>query len=284
MRRISYSSLTLALLVIGLSLSSIASAQPPACNTCPGNTPNPNGAVLALRVFNDCPTSSLNTINNYPALILFDDQDLDCSGYANLHAWSFSADGGHTAAAFENCSHYRFAATVVLDGSAEGEGGLRVSPWWSPNADGKFMLNTVARPTDPAHDREISCFGGRLPFYSFTINYGLHYVKGTAARLDITYNPHTLVATDPATIIYRLTYGGNNYSSGPLPFDEGTAAEGHGTWGELCPAWVGGYAQPYLSPGFHVGLAISFFDIFFEGPSATAAVPTTWGKLKSLYR
>jgi len=276
MRRISYSSLTLVLLVIGLSLSSIASAQPPACNTCPGDTPSPNAAVLALRVFNDCPTSILNALNNYPAQIVIDDQNVDCFGYANLHTWSFSADGGQTVARFENCSHYRFAATVVLDGSGGGEGGLRVSPWWSPNADGKFMLNV--------NSGEIACFGGRLPFYSFTGNYGLHYVKGTRARMDITYNPHTLAAADPATIIYRLTYEGISYSSGPLPFDQGNPLEGHGEWGALCPAYAGGYVQPYLGQGLSVGLTASFFDIFFEGPTATLAVPTTWGRLKTLYR
>jgi len=275
MKRISYSTLTLALLVIGLSLSSIASAQP-ACNTCPGETPVANGAVLALRVFNDCPTSTLNTVNNYPILIGIDDQDVDCFGYANLHTWSLSADGGQTAAPFENCSHYRFAATVVLDGTGGGEGGLRLSPWWSPNADGKFMLNV--------NSGEIACFGGRLPFYSFTGTYGLRYVKGTPARMDITYNPHTLSAADPATIIYRLTYGNVLYSSGPLAFDQGNPAEGHGEYGALCPAWAGGYLQPYLGQGFPVGLTATWGDIYFEGPSATPAVKSTWGKIKSLYR
>ena len=277
MRRIRYSSLALLVLVVGLTVSSVASAQlGNPCNKCPGNTPVANGAVLSLRVFNDCPTSVLNTLNNYPAQITIDDQVVDCFGYANLHTWSFSADGGQTVAQFENCSHYRFAASVVLDGTGGGEGGLRVSPWWSPNADGKFNLRTT--------DGEIACFGGRLPFYTFTGNYGVRYAKGTLARLDITYNPHTLAAADPATIIYRLTYGGNSYSSGPLAFDEGNPAEGHGSWGALCPAYVGGYVQPFVGQGVPVGFTGSFFDIFFEGPSATSAVPTTWGRLKAMYR
>ena len=32
---------------------------------------------------------------------------------------------------------------------------------------------------------EIACFGGRLPFYSFTAAYGLHYVPGTAIWMQI---------------------------------------------------------------------------------------------------
>lgn len=277
MRRIRYSSLALLVLVVGLTVSAVANAQiGNPCNTCPGSTPVPNSAYIALRVFNDCPTSTLNVINNYPAQIVIDDQNVDCFGYANLHTWSFSTDGGQTAAQFENCSHYRFSASVVLDGSGNGEGGLRVSPWWSPNADGKFMLNVGSG--------EIACFGGRLPFYTFTGNYGIRYAKGTVARMDITYNPRLLSAVQPATITYQLTYQGNSYSSGQLPFDEGNPAEGHGSWGELCPAYVGGYVQPYLGQGFPVGLRGSFFDVFFEGPSATSAVPTTWGRLKSMYR
>jgi hypothetical protein len=36
------------------------------------------------------------------------------------------------------------------------------------------------------------------------------------------------------------------YSSGPLAFDEGNPLEGHGSWGMLTPAQVGGYFQPQV--------------------------------------
>ena len=274
MRRIGCFNLAFVLLVIGLSLSTIAGAQDG--RACPGNTPSPNGAEIALRVFNDCPGSTLNVSNNYPAQIFISDgMPNNCSGYANLHSWSFSVDGGQTKAVFENCSHYRYAATVVLDGTGEGEGGLRLSPWWAENVDGRFMVHATTG--------EIACFGGRLPFYSFTVAYGLLYVKGTPARLDITYNPHSQTQADPATIIYAVTYGGNTYSSGPLAWDEGNYNEDppHGLWGEMVPAYVGGYFQPRITPGV---FAASFSDIFYEGASATSAMPKTWGKIKTMYR
>jgi len=62
-------------------------------------------------------------------------------------------------------------------GTGNGEIGLRLSPWWSPDVDGVFMLNTASG--------EIACFGGRLPFYSFTGNHGQTYVKGTSVTLSI---------------------------------------------------------------------------------------------------
>ena len=56
-------------------------------------TPNPTNVVFNLRVFNDCPTTTLETYNNYPSEIWIDDQNNDCFGYANLHNWHLSEDG-----------------------------------------------------------------------------------------------------------------------------------------------------------------------------------------------
>src|SRR5204862_5435950 len=63
--------------------------------------------------------------------------------------------------------------------SAEGQGCIRPSPWLSPDADGRFNVRST--------DGEIACFGGRLPFYTFTGVYGLHYVMGTDIHLGLTY-------------------------------------------------------------------------------------------------
>ena len=169
MQRIRSTGIAFVVLAIGLVCSSIALAQAKGDGrTCPGTTPRPNGAQIHTRVFNDCPTSTLTVTNAYPSSISISDQHVDCYGYANLHTWSFSTDGGLTKAIFENCSSYRFCANVVLTGTGSGEGGLRLAPWWSPDADGKFMLNTGG---------EIACFGGRLPFYSFTANYGVTPIR-----------------------------------------------------------------------------------------------------------
>ncbi len=277
MRRISYSSLASVVLAVGLLCSTAARAGDG--RTCPGNTPNPNAAQISTRVFNDCPTSTLTVFNGYPAAISINDANLDCFGFANLHTWSFSTDGGLTKAQFENCSYYRFCADVNLDGNAKGEGGLRVAPWWSPDADGKFMLNTGTG--------EIACFGGRLPFYSFTVNFGVTYTVGQVAHMEIIYNPNALSSTMPATIIYNLQLGGGPaMTSGPLAYDEGNPAEDppHGLWGELVPAYAGGYFQPQLGQGQPVQLACTWRNICYENLGATPTSTSTWGKLKTLYR
>jgi hypothetical protein len=270
MKRISYIGLAVIVLALG---ASAAQAQ----LTCPGSTPAANSAVISTRVFNDCPTSVLTVNNSYPAEISILDDTLDCFGGANLHTWSFSTDG-LTKAQFENCSLYRFCADVTLSGTGGGEGGLRFSPWWSPDADGKFMIN--------ANTGEIACFGGRMPFYTFTVAYGLHYVKGTTVHMEIIYNPGNVSATNPAWIIYNLVIGGTHYSSGPRFFDSGNLAEGvlHGLYGELWQAYAGGYVQPTLGQGTPVNFTGDWKNICFDSDPVTPTKTTTWGTLKTLYR
>mgnify|MGYP001058005229 CR=1 FL=1 len=274
MKRNSYSTLAFAaVMVLGLLAGGLAVADP---LTCPGYTPTPNSAILDLRVFDDCGWSELSYVNNYPTLVEIKDTAAGCTG-TNLHVWSFSEDGV-TKAAFENCSHYRFAAVVKLC-SAYGEAGLRLSPWWSPLVDGRFMVNVG--------NGEVACFGGRLPFYSFSAAYGVRYLPGQAAWMQIEYDPNSLSEADPATIQYQLYLSGVGYSSPRLPFDMGNELEAaaHGLWGELYPAYAGGYMQaPNWNGGAAFCTAVSFTNIEFEGPSATPANGTTWGQLKNLYR
>jgi len=286
MRRISYSSLASVVLGVGLFCSAVAFADP---KTCPGFTPsppaNPLGAALFLRVFNDCPSSIVSSINAYPALIQVDDMNVDCIGGANLHSWNFSTDGTNTAT-FENCSIYRFCADVTLSstGAGGGEGGLRVSPWWNSPlyaVDGRFMINAASG--------EIACFGGRLPFFSFTGTYGLHYVKGTTAHMEIVYDPNQLGSPDgapPATITYRIQLpGGPLYSSPPLNFDQGNTSEAalHGLWGELDAAGVGGYMQ-HSADGTSRDFQAKWERICFENDRPVPAIQSTWGRVKTLYR
>ncbi|HEY6865627.1 MAG TPA: hypothetical protein VI792_00110 [Candidatus Eisenbacteria bacterium] len=276
MRRISYSHLAFAVLIAGLLASTTAFG---ASIVCPGNTPNPNAANIALRVFNDCPTATVTDFNSYPGQIVITNAGDDCFGGLNLHTWSFSTDGGASKAQFENCSYYHFCADVGLDGDGSGEGGLRLAPWWSPDADGKFMLNVTTG--------EIACFGGRLPFYSFTVNFGITYVRGAFYHLDVVYNPHSLSSVDPATITYMVKIGPNTYSSGPLPFDSGNLTEGptYGLWGELTPAYAGGYFQQAGGNGVAQTLACTWMNICYENlGSPVPAEKSTWGKLKTLYR
>src|SRR5258706_14529454 len=94
-------------------------------------TPAINGATVETRTFNDCSLSTLSVTNNYPASIsITDDMSPLCVGFANLRSFSFSADGGTTPMGFNNDSNFHFGGGRVISKTGEGEGGLRVSPWY----------------------------------------------------------------------------------------------------------------------------------------------------------
>ncbi len=251
--------------LFAVSLAPVASAV----------TPSPTSAVVMTRVFNDCLLDTVTVTNSYPALVGILDQGNSCFGFANLNVWRFSTDGA-TEADFENGSSYSYSADFVISGNGAAEGGLQVAPWWS-ESDGRFNCRTT--------DGEIACFGGRLPFYSFTATYGLHYVMGDTIHLAITYQPHSLLSYDPATIVYDLVYHGVPYTSGPLAFDQGNPAEDppHGLWGELTPAHVGGHCQIFWQTGGPSSVVnAEWLNIqFAEQPVPTKE--TTWGKLKNMY-
>jgi hypothetical protein len=204
-------------------------------------TPLVDSAALNLRVFNDDPNSTLTNSNLYPGQIWIQDENFTSGGFANLHNFRLSANGGISAVNFLNGDAFGFFSDVTISGTGSGEGGLNVSPWWSQNVDGQFHIRTT--------DGEIAAFGGRLPFYSFTGTQGLHYTLGDTVRMGVIYQPNGLSALSPGTIEYRITMNSITYSSGALAFDEGNAAEGFGTWGMLDNAQIGGYAQPYIAGG-----------------------------------
>ena len=229
------------------------------------DTPSPNAATIETRTFNDCPLSTLVTTNNYPSEVKISDEMSGlCVGFANLHSWSFSEDGGATQAVFQNGSQFTYAADVTIAGAGEGEGGLRYGTWWSPNVDGRFMINATTG--------EIACFGGRLPFYTFTGGHGLHYVKGTTVRMGITYRRNSMNADAPATIQYSLTQGGVTYSSPVLPYDEANTSEDppYDLWGNLNNGRAGGYFQARANTGAE--LSCTWGNITFSECTAQVAL------------
>lgn len=240
-------------------------------------TPSANGVVFTTRVFDDCPFSTLTTGDSYPSSVFIDDANLSCGGFANLHVWTLSADGGATEAVFNNDSWFRIAADLVISGTSDGEAGMRVSPWWSHYVDGRVNIRTT--------DGEIACFGGRLPFYSFTASHGVNYVKGEPIHVEVAYRAQSLASGNPATIEYTIVYDGSMYSSGPLLFDEGNPAEPYGTWGMLDDARVGGFLQAFLQAGnTDAQLRAEWTNIEYEILQTVAIEPSSWGKVKSLYR
>jgi hypothetical protein len=268
MKRIIPSAIALLALIALVGASAVPAAA----------TPSPNSAIIKERIFNDCPSSVLTTTNSYPTTIVIDDAQLDCGGFANLHNWRFSEDGA-TAAVFNNDSNFRFGADLTISGTAEGEAGLAIAPWWSQDVDGRFNVRST--------DGEIACFGGRLPFYSFTLSHGISYVKGTMIHLEAEYRPNNLNAAAPATIEYIVTYGGNTYSSGQIMFDEGNPNENppYGVYGILQDARVGGYVQCFLQGGNPAAQVNATWDnITFQDLGPVSIESTSWGSLKALYR
>jgi hypothetical protein len=236
-------------------------------------SPAVDGAVFNLRIFNDCPTSVLTTVNTYPSLVSISDAALSCNGFANLHNWHLGVGG--VSAVFLNGDAFSFSFDMRISGVADGEAGVLVAPWWSQNVDGRFNVRTT--------DGEIACFGGRLPFYSFTGNHGINYVKGDLITLTVVYTPNDLTMDSPADIEYIVDYNGFNYSSGRLPFDEGNPSEPYGTWGMLDDARVGAYMQAFLQNGNpDAALMTEWSNIEFEGFSV-ATEESSWGRVKSLY-
>jgi hypothetical protein len=253
--RLAFATLFVLAMVAGVVAPVLAAASP---------SPMPNSVVINERIFNDCPTSMVTSVNNYPALVSIEDTGMDCFGWANLHNWRFSEDGANSVP-FDNNSSYRYSFDLAITGTGNGEAGILIAPWWSQNVDGRFMIN--------ATNGEIACFGGRLPFYTFTGAFGLHYAKGDLVHMEAIYEPHGLNSGNPATIEYRLSYLGNDYTSGPLAFDMANPAEDppHGLWGMLNDGRVGGYFQPQCTPANPTGLKAAFTNIVF----GTTPVPTS---------
>ena len=238
------------------------------------SSPIPNSAVIQTRIFNDCGTSTITTTNNYPAEVAIED-NLDCtSGFANLHNWRFSGDGANPLV-FNNGDGFRFCADLTITGSGHGEAGLQIAPWWSQNVDGRLNVRTT--------DGEIACFGGRLPFYNFTAQHGINYVKGNVIHLEIRYEPNSLSQGDPGTIQYTVGYQAQNYVSPVIPFDQGNPNEPFGTWGILNDARVGGHIQPFIQQNPSI-LRASWANICYEDLGTVAVEPTTWGGIKATYR
>jgi hypothetical protein len=258
-------------LVLGLLLASFAGSALA--------TEEPTSAVVLERIFNDSFASVLTVDNSYPSLIHINDVAAGPLGWANLHAWRFSVDGANPYEFF-NTDGFSFSADVTISGTGDGESGLQLAPWWS-QADGRFNVRTP--------DGEVACFGGRLPFFSFTAANGVSYVKGTTVRLTIIYRTNTEMNADqPATIEY-LYDDGFAYSSGELPFDEGNPAEDppHGLWGMLTPAYAGGHMQFNNMSGSGEGadLDVKWENISFTDLGSVVATDNaTWGSVKALYR
>lgn len=238
----------------------------------------PGSAAIIARVFNDDPFSVLATTNTFPSLVEISDTCVPPAGWANLHTWRLSNDGV-SAADFMNVDGFAISADVRISGTANGEAGLQITPWWS-EADGRFNIRTP--------DGEVAVFGGRLPFYSFTSSHGKLYVAGTWVRLSMIYRTNVdMNEAHPATIEY-IYDDGSPVSSGELAFDMGNPGEDppHGLWGILNPAHVGGYVQfNNMMNSSGLTLVGSWANVQVDDlGTVVPAEATSWGNVKSLFR
>lgn len=265
-------------------------------------TPNPNSDFIKTYIFADCPApfSNLSITNNYPALIQYTDNHIcPSANFENLHNWSFSSDGGVTETVFNNGDAYRFGMDFQITGPAAGpsgpgdglaEGGLRSSPWFSQDTDGRINVKVT---NDPGNG-EIACFGGYMPFYSFTTSNGLHYHLGDVIHLEVIIKPNALSVSDPGTAEYIVKLNGSSYASGPLPFGPANPSDPpHGTYGPEDDGRAGGIFAPFVggpavppatNPGDGPGSVTGTFTNIFFTTLPTATQHSTWGQVKSLYR
>lgn len=267
MKRLGYFAVAAAVAV--LALPPVASA-----------TPAVDGFFILPTVFDDCLLSTLTYNLDWPgAAIDIQNDGNGCVGFADLSVWQFSDDAGATGALFTNDSCFRFGATMVISGTSEAEAGINISPWWF-DGDGRINVRTT--------DGEIAVFGGRLPFYSFTGNHALSYVKGTPITLEMIYNPNGLTSANPGTIQYVVTYNSIQYASPVFPFDEGNPGEDppYGLWGILNDAQVGGFFQVLWQQGAgdpDGSARVEYRDIFFEACGPIPVEPATWGSIKKQF-
>jgi hypothetical protein len=166
----------------------------------------------------------------------------------------------------------------LITGDGHCEAGLGINPWWTV-VDGRVNVRTT--------DGEIACFGGRLPFYSFTAPpHNLHYVVGTPISIEIVYLPNGLSMASPGTIQYNLTYGGMNYSSPVLNFDQGNPDEDppYGLWGILNGAGAGGHHQFFLGQSPPTGTSTALWTNIVYTPLIVGVANESWSGIKGLYR
>ena len=136
-----------------------------------------NSDIVHNRVYNDYPSATLATVNNYPSLVSFSESNVVApTGFANRDDWRFSSDGGISDHLFQNNEYWSVSLSLTLTGdpiSPRKEAGIRLDS--SIGGDGLFILDTDAH--------EIVAFGGPLPFYSF----GNTFNSGDTVLMGMTY-------------------------------------------------------------------------------------------------
>jgi hypothetical protein len=75
-----------------------------------------NSAIIVPRVFDDVPSATLTTVNNYPSSISFNEQNVSGSGFANRDVWYFSNNGGASAYTPSFADYFQASFGITLTG------------------------------------------------------------------------------------------------------------------------------------------------------------------------
>jgi hypothetical protein len=159
-----------------------------------------NSWKVEERIFDDFPTSTLVTTNNFPSQLRFEDSfpEGTVGGFANKHVGWLSDDNGTTR--FQN----NYAQSWVMEfnvsitapaGQPRKEAGIEVRnprPRLGYTDEGQVLI---------ASDGEVAVFGGVMPFTGFG---GNTYTLGTTAHVRFEYFAPGSV--DPVKGAYQLIF------------------------------------------------------------------------------
>ena len=219
-----------------------------------------NSAIMTPRFYNDVPSATLTSFNNYPSFILFAEQNVSAAtGWANRDVWHFSSDGGATPYLFQNSEPFYLSMSVTLTGDPTStlrkEAGFVFN---NPlNDGGQFILNTDAH--------EIVAFGGFLPFYAFPSTFN----SGNTVTMSIT--------CETVGGVNSIMYSANGVNSPWLPFSNSELGVINGTT-------IGGYFQIQQDPNVPSNSGSALFQNMTVVPEPSAFALMGLGTLALVFR
>ncbi|MGD0462127.1 MAG: PEP-CTERM sorting domain-containing protein [Tepidisphaeraceae bacterium] len=198
-----------------------------------------NSANIDARVWNDVPSATLTTVNNYPSTVSFTEANVSGSGYANRDIWYFSNNGGASAYQFQAGDYFHASFNLTLTGGTTPAYDLEAG-WLFSNPTGNFGgdCQSIVK-----NDGEVVQFGGPSYFGFSPANGGTsvpNYVMGQtyAMGFNYVYDPYTTENAFEYSVngVYATSAPGDPY------FDLGTGSVGHA--GDQ----LGGYFQIQQNP------------------------------------
>jgi hypothetical protein len=203
-----------------------------------------NSATIDPRVFDDIPSATLTTVNNYPSAISFTEQNVSGSGFANRDVWYFSNNGGASAYEPGFADYFQASFGLKVTGGDPGldiEAGFLLS---DPSGEIGGDLQSLVTGAGV-----VVQFGGPS-YYPFSPAAGGYPGAGGSVPNYVegqTYNMLLDYTVDPNTHVNAFEYAVNGQyaasSAGDPYFDLGPGV-GLGNVGDA----LGGYFQIQQNP------------------------------------